>query len=134
MTSTEAIIGLPNGNVTRTRSIARLIPSQRWRKDAVLGVKGVPAKPSMFEDDSVIESYDHPHLLLDDDARVALGGEEVEQTDLPLCLEHGRKLPSLRITQSDLLRYGYSGDCPRCIATQLADLSSTPGVQSNVPR
>ena len=36
MTSSEAIVGLPNGDVVRTRSVARLVPSQRWRKEAIV--------------------------------------------------------------------------------------------------
>ena len=49
MISTEALIGVPNGDVTRTSSISRLIPSQRWSADAVLDVSGVPAKPTAHD-------------------------------------------------------------------------------------
>ena len=56
MTSSEALIGLPNGDVTRTASIARLIPSQKWKADAVLGITGTPAKPTKSGyDDAVLE-------------------------------------------------------------------------------
>ena len=40
MTSNEAIIGLPNGDVTRPRSVARLVPSQRWRPEVMLKITG----------------------------------------------------------------------------------------------
>ena len=126
MTSTEAIVGLPSGDVVKTGSMARLIPSQRWRREAILAVRGTPAQPTLGEDDSVIESFHHPHLMMDAELHAKLDDEEIERTDTPLCLQPGRKLPSLRITQSDLLKYQYSDDCPRCIATQFGDLSLNP--------
>ena len=39
------ILALPDGDVTRSRAVARLIPSQRWNKEAILAIKGVPSKP-----------------------------------------------------------------------------------------
>ena len=58
MTSNEAIVGLPNGDVIRTNAIARLMPSQRWKPQAVLGITGTPAKPTAMDyDDSIIESF-----------------------------------------------------------------------------
>ena len=91
-----------------------------------MGVKGNPAEPSNGEDDNVIESYDNPHLLLDAEVRNMLDDEDLDPTDTPACLMPGRKLPSLRITQQDLIKYNYSDDCPRCIATQFGDLSANP--------
>ena len=101
MTSNEALIGMPNGDVTRSRSIAMLVASQRWRREAVLAIQGAPAHPSRGQDDSVIESFDNPHLHLDSDLKRKLEDEEAVATDLPECLQPDRKLPSLRITKAD---------------------------------
>ena len=126
MTTSEALVGLPNGDVTRTRSLARLVPSQRWRKSSILGINGVPAKPSVGEDDCVLKSFHNPYLMLNAEALALLDDDTQEPTDLHARLEVGRTLPSLRITQQDLLKYGYSSDCPRCTYTQLGDASSNP--------
>ena len=124
MTSNEAMIGLPNGDVCRARSVARLIPSNGWKKEAVLAIRGTPARPVLKgEDDAVIESVSNPHLHLDAELQARLEGEGEHQqpTDLPVCLQPDRKLPSLRITKPDLLRYGYTGGCPRCLNTKVGD-------------
>ena len=59
MTSNEALIGLADGDVTRARSIARVVFNQRWIKGASLVVKGVPANPRPTNpvDDGVIEAF-----------------------------------------------------------------------------
>jgi hypothetical protein len=64
VTSNEALIGLADGDVTRARYVARRVPNQRWSKDAILSVRGVPAKPRTKNpsDESVIESM-HPPTL-----------------------------------------------------------------------
>ena len=118
MTSNEAIAGLPNGDVIRTNAIARLMPSQRWKPQAVLAITGTPSKPAAVDyDDSIIESFSNPHLLIDAEQRAALDDESRVGVDLPLCLHVDRKLPSLRITKADLERYGYTDECPRCMHT-----------------
>ena len=120
MTPNEALIGLPNGDVARARSVARLIPSQQWRAEAILAIEGTPAKPTKSGyDDSVLESLDNPHLFLDAAQREALDDEEPTDIDMPLCLYVDRKLPSLRITKEDLVRYGYTDHCPRCEHTRM---------------
>ena len=109
MTSNGAIIGLPNGDVTRARSVARLVPSQRWRAEAIMSIEGTPAKPTKSGyDDAVLESLENPHLLLDAEQREMLDREDPSDTDMPLCVHLDRKLPSLRITKEDLQRYGYT--------------------------
>ena len=45
MSSNEALIALPDGDITRARSIARLVPNQRWNTEAILAIKGVPGRP-----------------------------------------------------------------------------------------
>ena len=64
MHSTEALVGLPSGDVVRTNSIARLMPSQRWHPESLLNITGVPAKPTALDyDDSIIESFTNPHYF-----------------------------------------------------------------------
>ena len=122
MTSNEALLGLPNGDVVRTRSIARLVPSQRWKRESVLAIRGTPAKPVLRgEDDTIIESFSNPHLHLDAELQAQLEDEEQAPSDLPICLQPDRKLPSLRITKQDLHRYGYTPGRPRCLNTELGD-------------
>ena len=111
---------MPNGDVTRTASIAGLFPSQKWRTDAALNITGTPAKPSKHDyDDSVIESFSNPHLAIDAEQKALLDDDGPLDPDLPLCLHVDRKLPSLRIVKADLDRYGYTEGCPRCAPTQL---------------
>ena len=127
MTSNDCLIGLPNGDVTRSRSIARLVPSQRWKKDAVLAIRGTPSRPLLRgDDDSIIESVGNPHLHLDAELKAKLEDEEALPTDLPECLRPDRKLPSLRVTKSDLDKYGCTEGCHRCTNTQVGDTLSTP--------
>ena len=127
MTTNEALIGLPDGDVTRARSIARLVPNQRWDKDAILAIRGVPANPRPRNpaDDSVIESMHNPHIMLDAEQLSELEDEQVLTSDMPVCLHEGRQLPSLRITKADLERYGFTPGCPRCLNTQVGDVSSS---------
>ena len=42
MSSNEALIGLPNGDVTRARGIARIRPDQRWDLTLVNKLRGTP--------------------------------------------------------------------------------------------
>ena len=60
MTTTEVLVGIPSGDVIRTNSVARLVPSQRWDLKAILKVTGTPAKPQHGEDDAIIESFGTP--------------------------------------------------------------------------
>ena len=121
MTSSAALSGLQNGDVTRTSTVARLIPNQKWRPEAVLAVSVTPSKPTRSGyDDSLLESLANPHLLIDAEQREVLDGESPSRPlDLPLCLHEERRPQSLRITKSDLMKYGYTDGCPRCIHTQL---------------
>ena len=85
MHSNEAWIGLPNGDVTRTASVARLIPSQKWNAQSVLGVTGTPARPTRSGyDDSVIESYSNPHLMLDAEQKAIVDRDDPDDMDLPV--------------------------------------------------
>ena len=100
MTSSEALIGMPNGDVTRTGAIARLIPNLNRRPGAMRAITGTLAKPTNSGyDDAVIECLANPHLRIDDEQRRVLDGDDGPvPVDLPLCRHSERKLPSLRIT------------------------------------
>ena len=63
-TSNEHYIGLKNGNIIESRSVARVVEASRWSAEAVLGVIGTPSLlcPSGPEDmDPSIESLERPH-------------------------------------------------------------------------
>ena len=62
--SNENYIGLPNGNVVKSRSAIRVVQSGRWDKNAVFVVQGIPGKPTVTRDvdDHVdIENLLDPH-------------------------------------------------------------------------
>ena len=116
MSSNEALIGLPNGDVTRARSVARLIPSQQWEPERILAITGTPAKPTASGfDDAQLESLFHPHLLLDAE-QVALMDEDREPVDtgMHLCLHVDRRLPPFA--------------SQRRISPSTASLTDAPGV------
>ena len=124
MTSRDAIMGLPGGEVTRARSVARLIPSEKWRPEAILKITGTPARPNASGiDDCVLEEFANPHLLMDAEQRQAADADEPSAVDMPLCLHSDRRLPNLRITQQDLSKYGYTDECPRCVHTKMGVVS-----------
>ncbi len=102
VTSSEALVALPSSVVVRSRPIARLMQGQRWKKDAVLAIKGTPAKPTIPEDDSVIESYSNPRPHLHAELYAKLGDDHALPTDLPVRLPSARKLPCQRIRTPDL--------------------------------
>ena len=119
MSSNEAIVGLPNGDVTRARGIARIRPDQRWDLALVNKLQGFPWLPSKGEDDSVLECMDNPHMYIDAEQRKLLEGElDVEESPIPRWLSGERSLPSLRITKGDLDHHGFTPGCPRCLDTQ----------------
>ena len=63
--SNEVFIGLPNGNVVKSKTVARVMIANRWNKDAVLKVRGIPGSlnPAGTEDiNPKIEESESPHL------------------------------------------------------------------------
>ena len=66
-------------------SIARLVPSQRWRPAAILAISGTPARPTALDhDDAILESFSNPDLMLDSEQRALLDQEDVPDNDLHL--------------------------------------------------
>ena len=57
VTSNEYYLGLPNGNVVKSRSVTHVVPSGRWDSKSVLSVKGIPGKLTMSVEEEIdIES------------------------------------------------------------------------------
>ena len=107
--SNEAFIGLPNGNVVKSRSVARVMIANRWDKDAVLKIRGIPGSlnPAGAEDiNPQIEESDSPHLDGDAEER-----EDADQS-MPEAQASSQKPrgsnTQIRITQRDVRLYGYT--------------------------
>ena len=93
--------------------MCRVVHEHRWSADLLLEVAGTPMKPNPgFDgpaDDVWIEETVNPHEPADLDvelvARPAEAGQELRT----------KAANRIRITENDLLRYGYTHDCPKCI-------------------
>ena len=46
MTTNEAYVGLPDGDVIRTSAVCRIRPDQRWNADLLQGITGTPIETS----------------------------------------------------------------------------------------
>lgn len=60
-------------------------------------------------------------MHLDAELELKLEDGVAVPTELPVCLQPGRKLPSLRFTHADLLRHGFTEGCPRCFNSHVGD-------------
>ena len=118
LTSNEAYVALPDGNVTRARALTRIRPDQRWRADIIEKITGTPQIPSAVADDSLLEAYADPHVHLDKEQQELLDREDgLPDTDAAPSLADAtleRAPPRLRITQRLLNNYGFTHGCPRC--------------------
>ena len=101
-------IELPNGDVTRPRSVCRVSEDRRWNKEAIQRLAGTPMHPNPMDDDhddpDSIEATFTPHAGLDSELRQDFQQEEPQGAQR----EEGR----LRITRADLQKYGYSEKLP----------------------
>ena len=100
MSSDQNYVGLLNGNVVRARAIVRLVPEARWISANVLALKTTP----MTEHSRLLDNIEHVH---DPHAHAA---EDVEPADIPAMPPRRR----VRITYSDLQKYGFTDGCSRC--------------------
>ena len=48
--SNEYYLALPNGNVVKSRSIVRVVPSGRWDQKSLLAVQGIPGKLTVSDE------------------------------------------------------------------------------------
>ena len=114
--SNESYVGLSNGNVVKSRTIARVVEASRWDPEAVFKVTGIPGDmvPSGQEDiNPEVEASEMPHI--DGDAEL----RDQADRDAPMEGKHSRAKKSsdirqAKITNRDLDLYGYTGSCPRC--------------------
>ena len=105
--SGEHSVGTWNGDVFRTRSIVWVIESSRWDTDFLERLGGTPPtpKPSGVDRYCRTEECEDPHAMIEIDP-----DKHVQQTfDLEV---HKR----IRITRSDLDKYGFTDGCPLCEA------------------
>ena len=92
--------------------MCRVVTEYRWNADLVLKVAGTPMKPCPTMDgdegDAWVEDTANPHEPAELDvelvARPASEAEDIKQ----------RAVQRIRITKNDLMRYGYSANCPKC--------------------
>jgi len=126
--SAEAVNGLPDWDVARTRPAAKRIHSQWSKKEDVDTTPGTPTRPTCGEDDSITEPFDNPHPHRESELLAKLEATDRVPSDLNACLRHGRTLPSLRVATADPDRYGCTEGCPRCFNTQVG------GTQYNCKR
>ena len=117
--SNESMIALSNGNVVRSRSIARVVQASRWDKDAVLKVKGIPGAltPAGSESiDPTIEESSSPHLEGDAEIRDAAESSLPAEAEPLQGNERKARGPFSvkKITNRDLRQYGHTEGCRRC--------------------
>ena len=114
--SNESYVGLSNGNVVKSRTIARVVEASRWDPEAVFKITGIPGDmvPSGQEDiNPDVEASEMPHI--DGDAEL----RDQADRDAPMEGKHSRAKKSsdirqAKITTRDLDLYGYTGSCKRC--------------------
>ena len=115
--SNEALIGIANGNIVKSRSVARVVQASRWDKDAVLAIKGIPGflTPSGPEIiDARIEESTSPHTEGDAEAREQ--AESALPAEATASDERKARGPFTvkKITNRDLYNHGYTSGCRRC--------------------
>ena len=113
--SGEHLIGTWNGDVVRTRSIVRVVESARWSTELGNRLKGTPAHPVPSGNTAYdkVEKSEEPHAMAD--------FEQVDKQDQDFVEKLKRKI---RITKTDLDKYGYSDNCPRCEALRAGALDT----------
>ena len=120
--SNEYYLALPNGNVVKSRSIVRVVPSGRWDQRSLLAVQGIPGKLTISDDsdDVDIEAFADAHENLDDAERDARDSEVADSRAMDSsCIggDEGMKGmdQQIRITRADRRKYGYTPHCHRCL-------------------
>ena len=70
----EAFIGIENGNVIKSRCVVRVMASQRWSKDAISTIVGIPGRLTLQDVEEIspnIEEVVDPHTNKDEDIGIA---------------------------------------------------------------
>ena len=112
--SNEAFVGFGHGNVIESRYVVRVVASQRWSKDAIRKIIGIPGRltPQGVEDISPnIEEVVDPHTNKD----VAIGIDDDDGTDLIDDRSTKRMDRQIRIALKCCQRFGFTDGCPRCL-------------------
>ena len=109
--SNEIFVADSNGDIVKTRSIARVVAPSRWDAEAIQKVRGTPVQFFSAnvegEDSGHIEERLEPHL--DADAAAVQGTPDADET-----AKKKRAEVLTRITGRDLRLYGYHSGCPKC--------------------
>ena len=118
--TSEAYVGVPNGNVRRTRTVLRVVAESRWSKELIQRILGTPHELTPVPDDELdsdeIEADPAPH-------------EPNEEAPPPPSADDAAESRAaarrrLRITMKDLGRYGYTGGCPRCADLEFGNVKT----------
>ena len=106
MNSDQNYIALTDGSITTARAMVRLVPSARWSTRYVENLIATPFNLKIKKLE-LIEEHEDPHANAD--------APKVDDS-LPAEEEYKRALSRLKIMPTDLKKYGYSDQCPKCDA------------------
>ena len=111
-TSNEAFIGIGNGNVIKSRSVVRVVASQRRSLDAVSKIVGIPGRLTSQEVEDIspnIEEVVDPHTNEDE----AVGIDDDDGFDFidDRSMKHMDR--QMRTTLWDCQRFGFTDGSPR---------------------
>ena len=117
--SNECYVATANGGVVKTRSIARVVTSQRWDAALVMNTKGTPTHLNLGDPDAVdfkeIENHADPHKHVDDIERDLLDDDRPDHAHLEFSEQSMKTLDrQIRITRADITSFGSTPGCPRC--------------------
>ena len=108
--SNEIFVADSNGDIIKTRSIARVVAPSRWDAEAIRKVRGTPVQFFSVnvegEDSGHVEECLEPHVDADAAARDVADLDEAEKKKRAEVLT--------RITGRDLRLYGYHPGCQKC--------------------
>ena len=101
--TSERLVGTSEG-VFECRSIRRILEVERWSKEDILGIKGVPWKPYQFTDnDRILTKL--PEII------------DPRDVDIPIRANEGPIAPRrFRIDKKDVIDFGFTPQCPGCYA------------------
>ena len=121
--SNEAFIGTRSGNVVKSRSLARVVAENKWDADSVLRITGTPAQmcpnPDGNQDSTWVEAEIAPHEHAHDPSIDQQADDTNQPGSAPAkMLDVDRGKQRIRITKQDLVKYGYSPGCKRCLDIQ----------------
>lgn len=98
----------------KSRSVVRVVASQRWTKDAIHKTIGIPSRLTPQGDEDIrhnIEEVVDPHANKDE----AVGIDDDNDTDLIDDRSMIQMDTQIRITLKDRQRFGFTDGCPRCL-------------------